>query len=463
MAFKLSFLWSFDGEINRRHYFYSGIGLFLLKYNLDRLVALANGVDWSPFSYWRPDLSWGYPHYAQGQVKLVRELVLLALPFIWLGLLLTVKRLCSIGLPPWMVMLFFVPFVNLIFFFLLCILPGQSADPQRLGTMRARTADVVPKNDAGAIAAGVLVCTVITVALASLSASVFANYGFGLFLGLPFINGLTCALILNFHRDQGFGKTIGVALLSLALAGSTLFFWAIEGLVCLLMALPIAIPFAIVGAWVGWILQRSAICRLQSPQVLGVLLLFLPAMMGLEHAAKLPPEPFEVESTVDINAPPETVWMNVVSFPELAPPTELLFKTGVAYPIRAEIKGSGVGAVRYCTFSTGSFVEPIQIWDEPHRLKFGVSEQPAVMQEFSYKKDLVPPHVSNHYLRSQAGEFLLERLPDGRTRLHGTSWYTLKFWPTQYWRLWSDGIIYRIHLRVLKHVKRLSEQPKLQY
>lgn len=27
-----------------------------------------------------------------------------------------------------------------------------------------------------------------------------------------------------------------------------------------------------------------------------------------------------------------------------------------------------------------------------------------------------------------------------------------------YWKLWSDHIIHRIHLRVLSHVKNLSEQ-----
>jgi len=30
-------------------------------------------------------------------------------------------------------------------------------------------------------------------------------------------------------------------------------------------------------------------------------------------------------------------------------------------------------------------------------------------------------------------------------------------WPGPYWRLWSDMIIHRIHLRVFEHIKRLSE------
>jgi hypothetical protein len=34
-----------------------------------------------------------------------------------------------------------------------------------------------------------------------------------------------------------------------------------------------------------------------------------------------------------------------------------------------------------------------------------------------------PPHP-HHYLVSRRGQFLQEVLPDGRTRLEGTTWYT---------------------------------------
>jgi hypothetical protein len=29
--------------------------------------------------------------------------------------------------------------------------------------------------------------------------------------------------------------------------------------------------------------------------------------------------------------------------------------------------------------------------------------------------------------------------------------------PAGYWRLWCDAIVHRIHLRVLRHIKRLAE------
>jgi hypothetical protein len=124
--------------------------------------------------------------------------------------------------------------------------------------------------------------------------------------------------------------------------------------------------------------------------------------------------------------------------------------------MRAEIQGSGVGAVRHCVFSTGPFVEPIEVWDEPHLLKFSVASQPPAMQELTPYGRIHPPHLDN-YLVSEGGEFLLTPLDGGRTHVEGTTWYRNKMWPSEYWQLWSDWIIHHIHERVLEHVKREAE------
>jgi hypothetical protein len=67
-----------------------------------------------------------------------------------------------------------------------------------------------------------------------------------------------------------------------------------------------------------------------------------------------------------------------------------------------------------------------------------------------------PPHLDG-YLVSRRGEFRLIPLDGGRTRLEGSTWYTNRMWPDFYWRLWSDAIIHRIHLRVLNNIKGLAE------
>jgi len=129
------------------------------------------------------------------------------------------------------------------------------------------------------------------------------------------------------------------------------------------------------------------------------------------------PPQFAVSTAVDVAADPGTVWEHVVSFSQLAPPSELLFRLGIAYPVRAEIVGRGAGAVRHCVFSTGAFVEPIEVWNPPRLLRFSVTVNPAPMQEWS-PFEIQPPHLGG-YLVSVAGQFRITPLAGSRCRLEG--------------------------------------------
>ena len=153
---------------------------------------------------------------------------------------------------------------------------------------------------------------------------------------------------------------------------------------------------------------------------------------------------------------PREVWKNVVTFPQLKKPEELLFRAGIAYPINAKIDGHGVGAVRYCNFTTGSFVEPITVWNEPELLAFSVKEQPAPMRELSFW-DIDAPHLHDYFV-SKKGQFRLIPLLNGKTKLEGTTWYYHDIKPSFYWQYWSEYIVHKIHLRVLKHIKTNAER-----
>ena len=252
-------------------------------------------------------------------------------------------------------------------------------------------------------------------------------------------------------------ECLRVAYISVALVGLALLAVAVEGFICLLMAAVLAVPLAGLGAECGYLVQRQRWFHRGTPAVLSCLVLLAPGLQWLEHAAPRQPAVFEVRSVIDIQAPPEKVWKQVIAFSEIPPPTEWVFRMGIAYPIRAEIIGSGPGAERHCVFSTGAFIEPIQVWDEPHRLRFSVASNPPPMQEWTPYSHIEPAHLHG-FLVSNAGEFLLTPLPNGGTRLQGTTWYRHSLWPETYWRLWSDAIIHRIHMRVLRHIRDEAEK-----
>jgi len=314
----------------------------------------------------------------------------------------------------------------------------------------------IPRSTLGAAAASIGVAIAIGSMFTVLGTQVLESYGWGLYVALPFCLGLFSVLVYSYHEPRTFGSCMGVSLAPIALLGGVLIVVAIEGLLCILMAAPFALALAALGGTLGYTIQAAYWLNKGTPAMMSIVLLFAPAVQGIEHLVKLQPETFVVRTAIEVNAPPEKVWNEVVAFAEIPPPKELLFRAGIAYPIRAEISGHGVGAVRHCIFSTGPFAEPIEVWDEPRLLKFGVTANPAPLNELSPYGNIQPPHLHGYFVSKQ-GQFLLTALPGGRTRLEGTTWYQHTMWPAAYWRLWSDYIIHRIHLRVLEHIRTQAE------
>ncbi len=452
----MSSWYKFDRPISRGSYFLAGLLLFLLKHNLDRLIALAYHRPWGVFNYLVPLQKAAHVStLLPDERSFLGALLFTAIPFVAVGVWLTLRRLHTLGLPGWLVVLFFLPIVNLLLFGYLSLATARTSSTSAVGKP-AMLESFIPESALGSAVVSLLFTVPIGLAFSFIGTSVFAGYGWGLFVAIPFSVGMGAALVFGFHESRSLSGCLGVAVLANLILGGVIIASALEGAICLVMALPIALLLAVLGGSVGYALQRRPRGREHAPVVLGLLLFLSPGVMTTEWLFPRNAALLNVVSSIEVNAPPERVWKHVVSFSELPPPQEAIFRAGVAYPIRAQIEGSGPGAIRYCEFSTGPFVEPIKIWDEPRLLQFSVTANPQPMQEWSPYRNIEPRHLDG-YLVSRQGQFRLLPLEGGRTLLEGTTWYQHHLWPSRYWQLWSDAIIHRIHLRVLRHVKALSE------
>lgn len=455
---RISDLWRWNGPLDRGTYFFWGVLLTAIKFNLDRAIGhFCFNEQWSIFDW--PTIRFYLWQSRLQEMDRGYLLTLLAtsLPFVWVGTALTLRRLRSLGWRALWVLLFFVPVLKLIFFAVLCLLPSQE-EKQAPPSINEKPLGIpMPRNALQSALTAIGVTAVLALLGVWLGTAIFQDYGWSVFVGIPFSMGFLSSLIISLREKRSLGSCLLVANLTVLLAGTGLLLFAFEGMICLIMAAPIAFAVASMGGLLGYTVQRSFRWQRQSSSLFCSVVVLLPLAMGLEH--EIPPALplLEVKSSVVINAPPEKVWQNVVSFTELPPPKEAIFKLGIAYPIRAEIKGTGVGAVRHCEFSTGPFVEPIEVWDEPHLLKFSVTANPEPMQEWTPYHHIHPAHLDG-YLTSRGGQFRLVPLAGGRTLLEGTTWYYHHLWPADYWQFWSDHIIHTIHLRVLNHVKELSEK-----
>ena len=465
MAIRASDLVRLRGTIGRGPYFLIGFGLTAIKVLLDRAVATGIfGRSWALFNYAVPNEVRGLFSLSADDRVFYGTMLAMALPFLVVGVALTVRRLRDAGMPTWLVVLFFAPVpVNVLFFLVLSLLPTRPKPaPAPLADVMdvPAAAKAVGPGPAGGAFADVMTAILLPVPfgvlLTWMSTYVFQDYGWSVFVGIPFALPMASVILYGRRRVRRYGECLALGLVWLACLYLGLAAFLLEGIFCLLMALPLALPIVLLGASVGYLVQRVALEPRDAARLVVALLAALPALIGAEPAARPPAPIFAARTAVVVDAPPERVWAHVLRFPDLPPPDDAVLRSGVAYPVRARIEGRGVGAVRHCEFSTGAFVEPIEIWDEPRLLRFAVTSNPPPMREWGLFGDVHPPHLDG-FLVSRRGQFRLEPLPGGRTLLEGTTWYQHHLWPASYWRLWSDAIIRRIHRQVLRHVKRLAE------
>ena len=458
---KFSDLWRWEGKTGRREYAAVGIIGVAIKHFLDRMIAFSffstrTGV----FNYWAPlGKAARLNHLSSTEAKFLATLLFVSIPFIWVGVAMTVKRLRDAGLPVWLVVVFFLPVINVFFLLALCGLPPRERPQELEGAPWPASQELdrfIPHTQLGSALLAIAVTAVLGLGFVLMGTIVIGAYGWGLFVALPFCLGMFSVLLYSYHEPREWVDCMGVAVLPVGLVGATLVLIAVEGIICVLMAAPFALALAALGGSIAYAIQAHHWGAKPTNAMLSIVILLVPATFGVEHAAALRPPVYEVRTAIEVNAPPEKVWNQVVAFAEIAPPKELLFRAGIAYPIRAEISGQGVGAVRHCIFSTGAFVEPIEVWDEPQLLRFGVTANPAPLNELTPYGHIDVPHLHGYFV-SEKGQFSLTALPGGRTRLEGTTWYHNAMWPAAYWHLWSDYIIHRIHMRVLEHIRAAAE------
>src|SRR5207237_8533308 len=103
------------GKAGRARYAFTGFLLVALKYNLDRILASAYFHRfWSPCDYFIPSRGANIFSLNPADRSFYFQLLLLAIPFIWIGTAMTLQRLRDCGLPGWLVFLFFIPLINLL-------------------------------------------------------------------------------------------------------------------------------------------------------------------------------------------------------------------------------------------------------------------------------------------------------------------------------------------------------------
>ena len=213
-----------------------------------------------------------------------------------------------------------------------------------------------------------------------------------------------------------------------------------EGYICLIIVSPLIFAFVSIGAFIGRAMFKHRNDTLNVSIIVLMLFVFIADSLSAHHYENM------VSDKVMINATPDKIWKNVVAFEKIKQPNHFwLFDIGLPSPSQTTVGGYCKGAWRKCIFSNGyTFKEVISTYDENKDLVFDITDQPR------------DPEIMNH-LDLLRGEFVLHDNGNGTTTLTGNSWYRLYVFPTWYYDTWTQSIVRNVHLRVMEHIKGLSE------
>ncbi|WP_256010179.1 hypothetical protein [Desertivirga xinjiangensis] len=214
-----------------------------------------------------------------------------------------------------------------------------------------------------------------------------------------------------------------------------------EGVICLIIVSPLIFAFIVTGVFTGKAMFRKNNKNLNISIFSLLLLLFVADSLATHHHENM------VSDVMLINAPAKEVWKHVVAFEKIEEKNKFwLFRMGMPSPVQATVDGYYQGAGRKCIFSNGYiFDEKITVYKPGQDLTFEIVSQPQ------------DPEIMGH-IDILRGQFLLKDNGDGTTTLTGNSWYRLYVFPLWYYDTWAESITRNVHLRVMDHIKVLSEK-----
>jgi hypothetical protein len=454
---------SFQGRIGRLPYALWAIGIFFSQH----LVIL---IAFRAYAYDLPDpvgllpASWTFylmPPRAlvvmlimltksSGASDLILVLTLGYLVIVaWALAALSFRRAANANISEWIAAAAIAPVVQIPVILALCLAPPRPAEQDPAGVDVQQPPDIAWSAAAQGLIAGVG----LTLAAVAVGALVFGAYGYGMFVVSPFVIGAITAWLGNRRRDIGAAQSLILIACTTALGGLALVGVALEGIVCIVMAAPLGF----VMAWIGGVLGRAiAVYTQRTPRQTLPAVAVLPLVFAVETLLATTTS-FDTTETIVVNAPPERVWASIVHMDPLDEPPGLPFQLGIAYPLRGEIIGEGVGALRRGEFSTGVAIERITEWIPERKLAFVVESDIPGMREISPYQHVHAPHVAGYFL-TDGTSFELTPLSDGRTRIIERTSHRLKLDPVFYWLPMARYVVHANNARVLAHIKRQSER-----
>lgn len=231
---------------------------------------------------------------------------------------------------------------------------------------------------------------------------------------------------------------------------------AIEGWACWIMILPVFMGFSTLGG----LFARFIIRWKRKPNKLQVsLVMLLPfALAPFEDLLPDLPARYEAYTCIDIHAPADRIWANVVRVRPIREQEDhgtLTSFLGFPRPIRAELDYAGVGGSRQAIFSKSLiFKEVVLEYIDQKKMHFSITANPHDIPSTTMDKHVV---IGGDYFDVLDGTYELQRLNDSVYRLSLYSHFTLRTTFNFYASWWAGWIMKDIQNNILQVIQTRCE------
>ena len=264
----------------------------------------------------------------------------------------------------------------------------------------------------------------------------WTSLGMALFFFLPLAIGVSSGLLPDLKQ-----AVLGT-LLSLGVFSIFLVFTQIEGLICVLMALPILL----LSMWIGWAIGRSVRKKKSENLVKLSMIPFLIFAIAnlLEVFSGNSFIPHKVSSEIILHASPKLVYNSIIAVDTVDVETNLLQKIGLPIPRKCILTAAEVGGLRICEFEEGQIVETIT----------------KVIPNQYLEMDITSSNLDRdrHWLKFNQDIYQIEDLGNELTKIIRTTTYSSTLKPRFYWAFMEELTIASEHDFVFRNLKKDVER-----
>ena len=306
---------------------------------------------------------------------------------------------------------------------------------------------------AGAIAT--VVTGTLTIALVAFSVFVLRSYSGSLFMLLPFTMGWTAATIRAWSAPITVREATASALSATVFVMVGLLLAMLEGVACLLTALPLVLVLSVLGAVAGFFTQRFLP---QRKTLLCALILANPLAMISEESLNREPPSLTIVTEQRVDARADAVWRVLSQPSRLGIADGWMGSIGFTVPndIALTVGPDGKGEL-VVTTPMGPLALTVLAYEPGRKLSFAPKGPVVPMQETSPYATVYAPHLDG-YFKVERGT--IELIPDGdETIVRAESVVRHNIWPAAYWYVWTGKIFELFHRQVIEALRDGAKEP----